>query len=704
MRKFVKPLISAAMLLILGFAAIPANGQALPSVVDSSPRSANGLIVRYAEGVHRVAPDGQATGENFAGVSLGAPRDLGDGLVALTFEKSLSNLQAQQVLAQIQKDPRIVTAQIDETITFDQASVSAKRRVASKPWKPIAQLATFAGFFEPLAAQRAASAPLSLRVLNAVSPASPRTPRLKLTWVAPKSLYGAKIVGYRIERRLTTATNWSVAISNTARTFPSAYVTAGLSVGLNTYYRVKAITQSKNSTVYSIASSMKSFAAKVAPIAPQLTSANVIFASERASWLEQNLNQRGGDSVIYTAVATSATGKSFECTTVSNSCAISGLSANVAYSLQVSAKNSVATAATDIVEDPLYKTQWYLYSKYSVHADRAWPITQGSNTVVVAVLDSGITSHPDLEGKILPGYDFISDKTSSRDSDGWDSDPTDRGDWSASEDSSWHGTHVAGIVAASANAIGVRGVAPQVKILPLRVLGTKGGAQSDLIAAIHWASGISVAGVPDNANPAKVINLSLGTASTQSCDVGTQSAVRSAWDAGATPVTAAGNAGFEASRSYPGNCYPTINVGATGFTGDLSTYSNYGSGIDFSAPGGDSNLSSSAVAGSEGMILSTWNLGKKSAGQADYGLEEGTSMAAPVVSGVVALIYSVRPDLSSEDVYNVLKATVQQFKPDSECAVTAPNYGSQNEVSHCGAGIVDAAAAVKFAISYESTG
>ncbi len=79
-------------------------------------------------------------------------------------------------------------------------------------------------------------------------------------------------------------------------------------------------------------------------------------------------------------------------------------------------------------------------------------------------------------------------------------------------------------------------------------------------------------------------------------------------------------------------------------------------------------------------------------------------MAAPVVSGVVALIYSVRPDLSSEDVYNVLKATVQQFKPDSECAVTAPNYGSQTKVSHCGAGIVDAAAAVKFAISYESTG
>lgn len=704
MRKFVNPLLAAATLLILGFSAIPASGQALPQVRAGVPSSANGLIVRYSEGVNRVAPNGQATGENFAGVSLGAPRDLGAGLVALNFAESLSESQAKQALVQIQKDPRIASAQLDETITFDQASVSANRSVAAQSWKPIATLATFAEFLQPLTAQRAASAPLSLRVLNAVAPESPRTPRLKLTWVAPKSLYGAKIVGYRIERRLPTATNWTVAISNTARAFPSAYLSTGLQVGLNTNYRVKAITQSKTSKVYSIASSMKSFAAKIAPIAPVLTSANVIFASEKASWLEQDLDQRGGDSVIYTAVATSATGKSFECTTISNSCAISGLSKNVAHSLQVSAKNSVGTAATDKVEDPLYKTQWHLYSKYSVHADRAWPITQGSNTVVVAVLDSGITSHPDLEGKILPGYDFISDKTSSRDSDGWDSDPTDSGDWTTKEDSSWHGTHVAGIVAASANAFGVRGVAPQVKILPLRVLGTKGGAQSDLIAAIHWASGISVAGVPDNANPAKVINLSLGTESTQSCDVGTQSAVRSAWDAGATPVTAAGNAGFEASRSYPGNCYPTINVGATGFTGDLSTYSNYGDGIDFSAPGGDSNLSSSAVAGSEGMILSTWNLGKKSAGQADYGLEEGTSMAAPVVSGVVALIYSVRPDLRSEDVYNVLKATVQQFKPDSECAVTAPNYGSQTKVSHCGAGIVDAAAAVKFAISYESTG
>ncbi len=104
------------------------------------------------------------------------------------------------------------------------------------------------------------------------------------------------------------------------------------------------------------------------------------------------------------------------------------------------------------------------------------------------------------------------------------------------------------------------------------------------------------------------------------------------------------------------------------------------------------------------MILSTWNLGTKGAGAADYGLEEGTSMAAPVVSGVVALIYSVRPDLSSEDVYEVLKATVQSFKPATQCDLTAANYGSQTKISHCGAGIVDAGAAVRYARTYVRSG
>jgi serine protease len=412
------------------------------------------------------------------------------------------------------------------------------------------------------------------------------------------------------------------------------------------------------------------------------------------------MNQRGGAPVSYTVSATSSTGKTFNCVTTTNTCTVTGLSNKVPYLVQLKAQNSVASASTEKVADALYSTQWNLYSQYSVHADRAWQITRGSPDIVVAVLDSGITAHPDLDANVLPGYDFVSDKSSSRDGDGWDSDPSDNGDWDSNYDSSWHGTHVAGIIAAAANSVGVRGVAPNVKILPVRVMGVTGGSHSDLIAAIHWASGIEVAGVPSNPNPARVINMSMGTLSTQGCDSGTQSAVRAAWDSGVTSVTAAGNSSFEAARSYPGNCYPTINVAATGVTGDIAAYSNFGAGVDFSAPGGDESLSSQAVAGSDGMILSSWNIGTQSPGAADYGLEEGTSMAAPMVAGVLALIYSVRPDLSSDDAYEVIKQSVQSFKPGTVCADTAANYGSQVADSHCGAGIVDAGAAVRVAQNF----
>ena len=680
---------------------LPAQAQVTADGSPTDSNNAQGFIVRYAPGVQPVAPDGEATGENFAGVGLGHPRALGAGLFALDFESKITGTQASRSLAHIMLDKRVISAQLDSRLAFGPA---AKNKSSGALLAPISAAGTFATPFKPTAVQRAASAPINLRVFNSVTNAAPRNARVKLSWSAPTQVYGATISGYRIERKVSNSASWTIAISNTARNSTSAFLMAGVQVGVNAFYRVKAITTSKGSTVIGSVSSAKNLIAKVAPLAPVLTSANVLFAGESATWANQNLSERGGDTVTYVATATSGTGKSFQCATTSNSCSMAGLSNKVAYKLQVAAQNSVASASTEEIADALYATQWHLYSQYSIHADKAWQVTKGSTDVVVAVLDSGITDHPDLNGQILPGYDFISDKTSSHDGDGWDADPTDNGDWDSRNDSSWHGTHVAGIIAATANSIGVRGVAPNVRVLPLRILGTKGGAQSDLIAAVHWASGISVAGVPENPTPAKVINLSLGTASAQGCDSGSQSAMQSAWDAGVTPVTAAGNSGFQASSSYPGNCYPTINVGATGVTGDLASYSNFGSGVDFSAPGGDSDLSSSAVAGSDGMILSTWNTGTKGAGAADYGLEEGTSMAAPVVSGVVALIYSVRPDLSSEDVYEVLKATVQSFKPGTQCALTAANYGSQTKISHCGAGIVDAGAAVRYARTYVRSG
>jgi serine protease len=676
--------------------ALPYGGKSSEGAFASSRSAAVGLIVRYASGVHTVAPDGSPTGQNFAGVALAKPRDLGGGLVSLAFERRLSQEQAKLALKQISRDKRIISAEIDTAYSFDSAAIQPIKKVAQS----LNAFATYAKAFQPLSLQRVASSPLSLRVLNAVAPSDSRSPRIKLVWVAPKSLYTAKIVGYRVERKPSTASSWAVAISNTGRVTTSAYLSAGVQVGVPVAYRVRAITQLGASKAYGLASLSKSFVATVAPATPELVTANVIFSGDTVSWSQQDLSQRGGEAVTYTATATSGSGKALTCVTTSNSCSIDGLSARVPYLVQVSARNSVASTTTEKVSDSLYTTQWHLYSQYSVHADRAWQITQGSRDVVVAVLDSGITTHPDLVDNVLPGYDFVSDKNSSHDGDGWDPDPTDNGDWDSKNDSSWHGTHVAGIIAAAANSVGVRGVAPNVKILPVRVMGVTGGSHSDLIAAIHWASGIPVAGVPANPTPARVINMSMGTLSSQSCDSATQSAVRSAWDAGVTSVTAAGNSAFEASRSYPGNCYPTINVAATGVDGDIASYSNYGAGVDFSAPGGDESLSSSAVPGSDGMILSTWNTGKTTPRTADYGLEEGTSMAAPVVAGVLALIYSVRPDLTSDDAYEVIKRSVQAFKPGTECALTAANYGSQVADSHCGAGIVDAGAAVRLATTY----
>ncbi|MEE7547807.1 S8 family serine peptidase, partial [Xanthomonas sp. Kuri4-1] len=157
----------------------------------------------------------------------------------------------------------------------------------------------------------------------------------------------------------------------------------------------------------------------------------------------------------------------------------------------------------------------------------AWDKATG-NGVVVAVIDTGITSHPDLDANILPGYDFISDTFVSRDGDGRDADPSDEGDWNPVQgecyttpspspitDSSWHGTHVAGTIAAvTNNAVGVAGTAYNAKIVPVRVLGRCGGYTSDIADAIVWASGGSVSGVPANANPAEVINMSLGGSGT----------------------------------------------------------------------------------------------------------------------------------------------------------------------------------------------
>ena len=209
----------------------------------------------------------------------------------------------------------------------------------------------------------------------------------------------------------------------------------------------------------------------------------------------------------------------------------------------------------------------------------------------------------------MQGYDFITDTAISNDGDGRDSDASDPGDAIAAGEcgngkplqartSSWHGTHVAGTIAAKTNnGLGVAGVAFNAKVLPLRVLGKCGGYTSDIADAITWASGGTVAGVPANANKARVINMSLG--GTGACDTTTQTAINGARSRGTVVIVAAGNDNMNVSNASPANCSGVVAIAATDKAGGRASYSNYGTLIDVAAPGGDTG----------GLILSTLNAG-----------------------------------------------------------------------------------------------
>ena len=336
--------------------------------------------------------------------------------------------------------------------------------------------------------------------------------------------------------------------------------------------------------------------------------------------------------------------------------------------------------ATLVPNDTRFSEQWgFGTSNASINVRPAWDKATGTG-VVVAVIDTGITNHPDLNANILPGYDFISDAAMARDGGGRDNNPNDEGDWYAANEcgsgipasnSSWHGTHVAGTVAAvTNNSTGVAGTAFNAKVVPVRVLGKCGGYTSDIADAIVWASGGTVSGVPANANPAEVINMSLGGGG--SCSTTYQTAINGAVSRGTTVVVAAGNSNTNVSSSVPANCANVIAVAATTSAGARASFSNYGTGIDISAPG-------------QG-ILSTLNSGTTVPGSASYASYNGTSMAAPHVAGVVALVQSVAPTaLSPASIESLLKSTARPLP--GACS------------GGCGAGIVDADAAVTAALN-----
>ena len=383
----------------------------------------------------------------------------------------------------------------------------------------------------------------------------------------------------------------------------------------------------------------------------------------------------------------------------------------------VSPDRMMRPAAT--VTDPLFSQQWNLMPTSTAaggaNITNAWSTTKGSPLVTVGVVDTGlIASHADLLGaSIRAGYDFVSSTAMTGTPDpktnlsiplnfvendgsteqGRDSDPSDPGNWVSSNDaanyptfcgtsvtsSDWHGTFVTGLIAAQQNSIGIAGIAPNTGVLMARALGKCGGVSSDIIDAMTWAAGGAVTGAPVNANPAKVINLSLGGVG--SCTSAEQAGVNAVRALGASVIVATGN--DSGPVDSPANCSGVIAVTAHTIDGDNANYANVGPQTTLSAPGGGQGT---VVAGSGSLVPSLSNNGTLGPTTDAYALGAGTSFATPHVSGVAALMLSLVPTLTPDQVATLLKQSSRPFPAGTYCATHA---------GVCGSGMLDGVAALQ---------
>lgn len=378
--------------------------------------------------------------------------------------------------------------------------------------------------------------------------------------------------------------------------------------------------------------------------------------------------------------------------------------------------------------------QWYLRAptelfRSATNAQAAWARSTGSG-VVVAVLDTGVLpNHVDLAGQVLPGYDLVRDTTYSNDGDGRDADASDPGDWVTAaedasgpyrncgqQDSSWHGTHVAGIVAAATNnGIGMAGLAHGAKVLPVRVLGKCGGYDSDITAGMLWAAGVDQAGLSGSATPAKVLNLSLGGGG--ACGAAYQDAITAVTSRGAVVVAAAGNSVGRAVGT-PAGCPGVIAVAGLRHAGSKVGFSDLGPEIAIAAPGGNCvNIERGTPCLYPILTLSNSGLRGPAAGGSVYtdsfDISVGTSFATPMVAATAALILSVRPDLSPAQVKAAIQAGARPFPssgadngPSDPTPVGVCRPPSAQEqlqcycvTGLCGAGMLDSAAALTAAES-----
>jgi len=359
--------------------------------------------------------------------------------------------------------------------------------------------------------------------------------------------------------------------------------------------------------------------------------------------------------------------------------------------------------------DPLYSGQWYLQdasaTPSAVNAESAWSVTTGSSAIVIADIDTGVRfDHPDLlraaagdGGRLLPGYDFVSDVNSANDGDGRDADASDPGDWISMADtntaefkdctvadSSWHGTRVVGILGAiTNNATGVAGLTWSSWILPVRALGKCGGADSDIEAAMLWAAGIHVDGVPDNPYPANIENLSIGAAG--SCPQSYQEVIGQLTARGVLIVVSAGNAGGPVAA--PGNCPGVAAVAGLRHAGTKVGFSNLGPEIALGAPAGNC-VNTTPAAPCLYSLDTTYNLGTTiptTNGYTDQmNTNLGTSFSAPIVSGMAALMLAVNGNLKSSLLIARLQEGAQAY-PQTSLGVT----GAQPPACHVPTGPSD---------------
>ncbi|MBL8224556.1 MAG: S8 family peptidase [Chromatiales bacterium] len=386
-----------------------------------------------------------------------------------------------------------------------------------------------------------------------------------------------------------------------------------------------------------------------------------------------------------------------------------------------------------VPSDPFFPDQWYLRATEVAAArnELAWDTTAGAADTVVAVLDTGIRyEHPDLRrtsegGRMLPGYDFVSGESGgtfrvANDGDGRDDDPSDPGDWLSAADlattlfrdcspdnnldglqdpqpSSWHGTRVAGMLAAiTNNGIGLAGATWSGRVLPVRVLGKCGGYDSDIIAGMRWAAGLPVSGVPANPTPAKVLNMSLGGSGT--CTRAYISTVNDIRAAGALVVASAGNE--NGPVDVPGNCPGALAVGGLRQVGTKVGYSSQGPEVGISAPAGNCvNLVGDCLF----SLVTTTNTGSTTPAASGYtdarsDINIGTSFSAPIVAGIAALMHGVNAGLKADDLRARLQAAARPFPAEAglpTCPATDPSTGQCNCTgSTCGAGIADAVQSV----------